>query len=50
VRIAHLAGRTATGEYPRRAAAFAEGAGPIGPEAVSERALGRVLDGSGPRR
>ncbi|MFF1276893.1 TetR/AcrR family transcriptional regulator C-terminal domain-containing protein [Streptomyces marokkonensis] len=50
MRIAYLGGRIATGEYPRMAAAFAEDAGPIDLEAVFERALGRMLDGFGPRR
>ncbi|WP_149550703.1 TetR/AcrR family transcriptional regulator [Streptomyces marokkonensis] len=50
IRIAYLGGRIATGEYPRMAAAFAEDAGPIDLEAVFERALGRMLDGFGPRR
>jgi AcrR family transcriptional regulator len=49
VRAAYLGGRVATGAYPRMAAAFAEGAGPVDPEAVFERALGRVLDAFEPR-
>ncbi|MEU9355931.1 TetR/AcrR family transcriptional regulator C-terminal domain-containing protein [Streptomyces griseoloalbus] len=50
MRIAYLGGRIATGEYPRMAAAFAQDAGPIDPEAVFERVLGRMLDGFDPRR
>ncbi|GAB1330518.1 TetR/AcrR family transcriptional regulator C-terminal domain-containing protein [Streptomyces sennicomposti] len=49
VRIAYLGGQVATGAYPRMAAAFAEGAGPIDLEAVFERAVTRVLDGFAPR-
>ncbi|MFE9775451.1 TetR/AcrR family transcriptional regulator [Streptomyces sp. NPDC005931] len=49
-RTAYLAGRIATGTYPRMAAAFAEDSGPIDMEAVFERALGRVLDGFDPGR
>ncbi|MEV7127001.1 TetR/AcrR family transcriptional regulator [Streptomyces sp. NPDC093260] len=49
VRIAYLGGQVATGAYPRMAAAFAEGAGPVDLEAVFERAVTRVLDGFAPR-
>ncbi|MER6985083.1 TetR/AcrR family transcriptional regulator, partial [Streptomyces carpinensis] len=49
VRAAYLGGRLATGAYPRLAQAFTQGAGPIDPEAVFERTLGRVLDGFAPR-
>ncbi|MEU6668915.1 TetR/AcrR family transcriptional regulator [Streptomyces sp. NPDC046727] len=50
VRIAYLAGRIASGAYPRMAAAFQEDAGPIDLEAVFERVLDRVLDGFAPAR
>ncbi|GHD95454.1 TetR/AcrR family transcriptional regulator [Streptomyces naganishii] len=49
VRIAYLGSQVATGAYPRLAATFAEGAGPVDLEAVFERALGRVLDAFTPR-
>ncbi|MFF8595475.1 TetR/AcrR family transcriptional regulator [Streptomyces sp. NPDC015220] len=49
VRAAYLGGQVATGAYPRLAAAFTEGAGPIDTEAVFERTLERVLDAFAPR-
>ncbi|CAL9397539.1 TetR/AcrR family transcriptional regulator [Streptomyces sp. enrichment culture] len=49
VRMAYLAGRLASGAYPRMAAAFAEDPGPIDLEAVFEVALHRVLDAFAPR-
>ncbi|WP_306319343.1 MULTISPECIES: TetR/AcrR family transcriptional regulator [unclassified Streptomyces] len=45
VRAAHLGKELASGRYARLAAAFAEEAGPVDPEAVFERAVRRTLEG-----
>ncbi|CAL9579311.1 hypothetical protein SUDANB70_05024 [Streptomyces sp. enrichment culture] len=47
-RAAYLAGRLATGAYPRLAAGIAGSAGAVDMEAMFERMLGRVLDGFDP--
>ncbi|MCW7943022.1 TetR family transcriptional regulator [Streptomyces hygroscopicus] len=49
VRIAYLAGRMATGRYPRMAAVFSEAPGPVDPEAAFGRMLWRLLDGFEPK-
>ncbi|MGW5097746.1 TetR/AcrR family transcriptional regulator [Streptomyces nodosus] len=49
VRFAYLAGRIATGAYPRMAAALAQDSGPVDLEAAFGRTLGRLLDGFEPR-
>ncbi|MFI6643356.1 TetR/AcrR family transcriptional regulator [Streptomyces sp. NPDC050504] len=48
VRIAHLGREIGSGRYPRLAAAFGEGAGPIDLDAVFERMLSRILNGFAP--
>ncbi|MFD8816468.1 TetR/AcrR family transcriptional regulator [Streptomyces sp. NPDC059627] len=45
VRGGYLGGQIASGAYPRMAAAFAEGSGPVDMEAVFRRMLERVLGG-----
>ncbi|MGW7544380.1 TetR/AcrR family transcriptional regulator [Streptomyces sp. NPDC054770] len=45
VRVGYLGGQIASGAYPRMAAAFAEGSGPVDMEAVFRRMLERVLGG-----
>ncbi|MFJ5778320.1 TetR/AcrR family transcriptional regulator [Streptomyces sp. NPDC093094] len=50
VRSAYVGGQLASGEFPRLAAAFAEGGvGPVDLEEVFERVVGRVLDAYAPR-
>ncbi|MFJ8084403.1 TetR/AcrR family transcriptional regulator [Streptomyces sp. NPDC096205] len=50
VRSAYVGGQLASGEFPRLAAAVAEGgAGDVDLEAVFERVVGRVLDAYAPR-
>lgn len=46
----HPGSRLATGAYPRMAAAFAEGPGPIDLDAVFDLALRKILDAFDPSR
>lgn len=46
-RSGYLMSQLSTGKYPRLAAGFAEDAGPVDPEKIFDRAIGRVLDSFG---